>query len=188
MLLKAQTRLNPWDACHALLDQGLGVAGGNVVLAEPDLEQRWQWASPNRQAFGNCRRPRDPMPPNRRRLCHRQHQPVVRRRGPFAARGNARARRGAPSDGSPLTSCIAHLDTGYDPGHAARPRFLNTALARNFVDDDRPQDATDKPTALVNMFGHGTGTLSILAGKDVDGRSLGAAGNLISSRSGSPIG
>ena len=28
------------------------------------------------------------------------------------------------------------------------------------------------------MFGHGTGTLSILAGKDIDGQSLGAAGNL----------
>ena len=28
------------------------------------------------------------------------------------------------------------------------------------------------------MFGHGTGTLSILAGKDVDGKSFGAAGNL----------
>ena len=60
---EAQTHLNPWDACHALLDQGLGVAGGDVVLAEPDLEQRWLWASPNRQAFGiagGC----DPMPPN----------------------------------------------------------------------------------------------------------------------------
>ena len=42
---------------------------------------------------------------------------------------------------------IAHLDTGYDANHATKPRFLNTALARNFVDDDRPQDATDKPTA-----------------------------------------
>jgi Subtilase family len=176
---EAQTRLNPWDACHALLDQGLGVAGGNVVLAEPDLEQRWQWASPNRQAFGiagGC----DPTPPN----------------GDVYAIGNTnlwfadeshsqleamRARVVAPN---PTTSPrdvvrIAHLDTGYDPGHAAKPRFLNTALARNFVDDDRPKDATDKPTAVINpMFGHGTGTLSILAGKDVDGRSLGAAGNL----------
>ena len=36
---ETQTRLNSWDACHALLDQGLGVAGGDVVFAEPDLEQ-----------------------------------------------------------------------------------------------------------------------------------------------------
>jgi hypothetical protein len=28
------------------------------------------------------------------------------------------------------------------------------------------------------MLGHGTGTLSILAGKDLDGQSFGAAGNL----------
>ncbi len=48
---EAKTRLNPWDACHALLDQGLGVAGGSVVLAEPDLEQTWLWTTPNRQNF-----------------------------------------------------------------------------------------------------------------------------------------
>ena len=74
---------------------------------------------------------------------------------------------------------IAHLDTGYDDNHATKPRFLNKGLARNFVDDDRPNDATDRPTAAINpMLGHGTGTLSILAGKDIEGRSFGAAGNL----------
>jgi len=38
---ETETHLNPWDACHALLDQGLGVAGGGVVSAEPDLQQSW---------------------------------------------------------------------------------------------------------------------------------------------------
>ena len=59
---ETQTHLNSWDACHALLDQGLGVAGGDVVFAEPDLEQTWLWTSPNRQALAiaGC----DAAPPN----------------------------------------------------------------------------------------------------------------------------
>ena len=32
---------NPWDACHALMAQGQGVAAGGVEFAEPDLLQRW---------------------------------------------------------------------------------------------------------------------------------------------------
>jgi len=165
---ETETHPNSWDACHALLDQGLGVAGGDVVFAEPDLEQTWLWTTPNRQALAiaGC----DAAPPN--------HD--------VYATGNTnlwfvdeahtqleetRARVAAPD---PTTSPrnvvrIAHLDTGYDDNHATRPRFLNTGLARNFVDDDRPNDATDKPTAAINpMLGHGTGTLSILAGKDLD--------------------
>ena len=59
---ETETHLNSWDACHALLDQGLGVAGGDVVFAEPDLEQTWLWTSPNRQALAiaGC----DAAPPN----------------------------------------------------------------------------------------------------------------------------
>src|SRR5260370_38660122 len=32
---------NPWDACHALMAQGQGVAAGGVEFVEPDLLQRW---------------------------------------------------------------------------------------------------------------------------------------------------
>jgi hypothetical protein len=176
--------INPWDACHELLAQGLGVAGGDVVMAEPDLEQSWLWTTPNRQALGIAGA-RDVA------ACA-----AVAPDSDVYALGNTnlwfadeahsqleqmRDRVAVPD---PTTSPrqvvrIAHLDTGYDDGHAAKPRFLNTRLARNFVDDDRPNDATDKPTAVINpMFGHGTGTLSILAGKDIDGLSFGAAGGL----------
>jgi hypothetical protein len=178
-LATAEAPTSPWDACHALLDQGLGVAGGDIAMAEPDLEQAWLWTTPNRQAMGIasvC----EPAPSD----------------GDVYAIGNtnlwfadeahsqldeARARVTAPDPTAAPGDVvrIAHLDTGYDDGHETRPRFLNTGLARNFVDDDRPNDATDRPTALINpMLGHGTGTLSILAGRDIDGVSLGAAGNL----------
>jgi hypothetical protein len=32
---------SPWDACHALMAQGQGVAAGGVEFVEPDLLQRW---------------------------------------------------------------------------------------------------------------------------------------------------
>lgn len=52
-------------------------------------------------------------------------------------------------------------------------------LQRNFVDEDRPDDASDQPTAVVNpMFGHGTGTLGLLAGSAVEGVPLGGAPNV----------
>lgn len=172
-------RINPWDACHALLGQGLGVAGGDVVLAEPDLVQSWLWATPNRQALGisgAC----DSVSPNgdvyaigntNLWFADEAHSQLEQARGRVAAPN--------PTTSPRQVVRIAHLDTGYSDGHVTKPKFLNTRLARNFVDSDRPNDATDRPTALINpMLGHGTGTLSILAGSDIDGESLGAAGNL----------
>ena len=65
---------------------------------------------------------------------------------------------------------IAHLDTGYDPDHKSVPKNLRRDLARNFVDADRPNDATDRSEdAAFNNFSHGCGTLSILAGATVPG-------------------
>jgi len=176
---ETETHLNPWDACHALLDQGLGMAGGGVAMAEPDLEQRWLWTTANRQTLGvagTC----DSVPPNsdvyaigntNLWFVDEAHSQLQQARSGIVAPD--------PTTSARSVVRIAHLDTGYDDNHATKPRFLNTRLARNFVDDDRPNDATDKPTAVINpMFGHGAGTLSILAGKDMDGESFGAAGNL----------
>ncbi len=178
-LATAQSRLNPWDACHSMLAAGLGVAGGDVVMAEPDLEQNWLWTTPNRQAMGiaaACQA----APPNsdvygvgntNLWFADEAHSQLEEARGQVVAPNPGNAPRKVVR--------IAHLDTGYDDNHATKPRFLNTRLARNFVDADRPNDATDRPTALINpMFGHGTGTLSILAGNDIDGESFGAARDL----------
>ncbi len=63
---------------------------------------------------------------------------------------------------------IAHLDTGYDAGHKSFPQTLiNKQLQRNFVEGEENnwQNAEDPFTdKLLTMPGHGTGTLSILAG------------------------
>ena len=44
--------LNPWDACHDMVRQGLSLTGGGVTFAEPDLEQEWLWADSNRMMLG----------------------------------------------------------------------------------------------------------------------------------------
>jgi hypothetical protein len=173
---------NPWDVCHQLVADGLGVAGGSVILAEPDLEQNWLWTLPNRQAFGitsDC----TPMGPDSdiyavgdvpRWFADNDHSQLDLARRSVDVPANNRVR-------------IAHLDTGYDPGHSTTPKFLNKVLARNFVDAKRPLDASDQATALINpMFGHGTATLGILAGNVVkglpndsmNGRPLGGAADL----------
>ncbi|MGH8430654.1 MAG: S8/S53 family peptidase, partial [Solimonas sp.] len=177
-IAETERPLNPWDACHALLDQGLGMAGGEVALAEPDLEQGWLWTTPNRQAFGVAGCITEPSDGDvyaigNTNLWHvdEAHSQLEETRASVNAPNPTTSPRGVVR--------IAHLDTGYDDNHVTKPRFLNTNLARNFVDDDRPTDATDRPTAIISpMLGHGTGTLSILAGKDMDGVSFGGAGNL----------
>jgi len=63
---------------------------------------------------------------------------------------------------------IAHFDTGYDKNHISFPsKLIRYDLARNFVDDEMENwnNAEDNfSNGLLNMPGHGTGTLSILAG------------------------
>jgi len=65
---------------------------------------------------------------------------------------------------------IAHFDTGYDKDHVSFPQIeglIRNDLQRNFVEgeEDRWNNAADTfDTGLLKMPGHGTGTLSILAG------------------------
>ncbi len=64
---------------------------------------------------------------------------------------------------------IAHLDTGYDPDHATFPdTIVRHDLERNFIGDEDPTRAIDnRSDGFGQMPGHGTGTLSILAGKHI---------------------
>lgn len=168
--------INPWDACHALLNDGLGLDGGDVDMAEPDLEQEWQWRDTRQQMPGlatedHCKA----APPNSNVYAvgntdfwfsDESHSQLELARDSLVVPNGQRIR-------------IAHLDTGYDDKHVTRPKHLRTDLARNFVDDARPNDATDEPTALINLtFGHGTGTLGILAGNMPGQRPIGGASEL----------
>jgi subtilisin family serine protease len=76
---------------------------------------------------------------------------------------------------------IAHLDTGYRKGHDVLPRFLDTTRQRSFVDGDpNPNDASDPDIeGLGNNPGHGTGTLSILAGSLFSGTPFGVPSGVV---------
>jgi len=61
---------------------------------------------------------------------------------------------------------IAHFDTGYDPNHDAfNKNLINSDLERNFVESNLPRRAIDNYSqGKLKNPGHGTGTMSILAG------------------------
>ncbi len=59
---------------------------------------------------------------------------------------------------------IAHLDTGYFPAHCSTPRHMHPEQGYNYYDGN--ENVIDPGTEL--FAGHGTATLALLAGKEVD--------------------
>jgi subtilisin family serine protease len=165
---------SPWDACHALMAEGLGVAAGGVEFVEPDLLQRWPVAPRPVDAAPFALREGGPHPQNNKDF------PAIAgndfwfrddRHGQFDA-----ALAGLDDPGEGKRTRIAHLDTGFDPDHRTRPAHLSEAEQRNFVDADAPNDARDRSSGPFNNFSHGAGTLSILAGAPVAaGKGFGCA-------------
>jgi hypothetical protein len=166
----AETDINPWDACHAMLTQGLGVSGASAEFAEPDLAQSWRIG--DQRTLGlklakSCDVPDEQNPDYPQGPSHYW----IRDAG-HSQFDEAIAKASEPQHGR---SRVAHLDTGYSD-HQTTPKFLNRDLQKNFVDADRPNDATDIASGALSNPGHGTGTLGILAGKAVgSGAALGCA-------------
>ena len=163
----AADEANAWDLCHALLTEGLGVAGAPAPeFAEPDLQQQWIIGDERRQSFAMGSTCEAPEPQDDR--FPRDPDPFWFRNASHSELATAAAAIGDPPQGPRVR--IAQLDTGYDPEHKFLPRHLNHALERNFVDPNRPNDASDETEGLLTNLGHGTGTLGILAGGSPDGR------------------
>jgi hypothetical protein len=163
---------NPWDACHALIADGQGIAAGGVEFIEPDLLQRWPveprplGAAAFTLREGGQRKQNPDFPVEPDDLWFRD-----------ARHGQFDAALAALADPGPDKRVrIAHLDTGFDPDHRTRPEHLSLSEQRNFVDADAPKDARDRSAGPFNNFSHGTGTLSILAGAPVTaGKGFGCA-------------
>jgi hypothetical protein len=161
-----------WDACHAVAKQpGLGAAGGTVQFVEPDLQQQWPFRAPPERttAFAadavkaaeqNKDYPRGAIDDWFRDDQHGQFNAAL-----------------AGLAAVPPVVRVAHLDTGYDPKHNALPQNLRTDLAKSFVEDTPTNSAADTSSGILNNLGHGTGTMSILAGRDPADRTktIGAA-------------
>jgi hypothetical protein len=165
-LIRAPLMASPqavWDSCHALLAEGFGVSGAaGPEFVEPDLQQRWISGDEAGRAIalgGGCPAQGDPFDVR-----------FPDGGDPLWYRDDAHSQFDHAFDGSgvsPSTIRIAHLDTGYDPTHAETPMRLRQDLQRNFVQGGKPNDAADTTEGLLTQLGHGTGTLSILAGRSV---------------------
>ncbi len=159
--LQPSARDSGWEAVHAAVGGGLGLAPG-MAYVEPDLEQPFIATAPRTAGLAADSGKGTVNPPNK-------DLPLVDRFAWFLEDGfsqlaSARATVGDPGDGQRVR--IAHLDTGYDKGHEARPPHV--LLERNLIEDgdDATDPGVDRFGPLDNP-GHGTGTLGILAGGTV---------------------
>ena len=160
-----------WDLAYDSMIEGLGLPGAGVAIIEPDLPQKWIYQNPT------------PLQPRDDRFaaaetCSFNNQnrrdgdtPVGPGFGWHLLNGFSQLKpaRDLVGDGRRKVR-IGHFDTGYDPSHVTKPEFLNLSLQKNFVDGQAENDASDPARrGFLNQPGHGTGTLSILAGNKLNG-------------------
>lgn len=161
---------NHWDVCHSLLQQGFGVAGAAAPeFAEPDLEQRWVSGRDVELGMAlslSC----DTINDQDANFPRVPGKPFWFRDPAHSQFDDAIAAIGGPQVAAKVR--IAHFDSGYDPQHRSLPQRLRKDIARNFVDDGNPNDASDHTSGLLTNLGHGMGTLSIVAGTSKPGESL----------------
>ena len=159
----------PWDLAHAQVADQLGLDESAVLFAEPDLPQSFVDASENGEQTTAFAAAPDCTARAQDSSHHKATGPDTfawHLRDEFSQLGSARA---SVQFSAPFTR-IAHIDTGYDPNHAARPENIATALERNFADaEDQPNSAQDpgRGSAFPDNSGHGTGTIGVLAGRSV---------------------
>lgn len=159
----------PWDLAHARVADQLGVSESDVIFAEPDIVHnifRDANEPPAEQAFAvgeQC----DPIP---------QDGANGKALGPdtfawhlgddFTQLGKA---RDAVQFTDPRTR-IAHIDTGYYRAHDSVPEHIRHDLEKNFVSGDANSGSAEDPdnrVLILDNSGHGTGTISVLAGGKV---------------------
>jgi subtilisin family serine protease len=161
----------PWDLAHAQVAGQLGVAESDVVFAEPDLVHSiFTDGTEDEAAAGfavgdNCEA--NPQDGTRGKAL-----------GPDKfgwhlddGFSQLRTAREAVPFTDPRTR-IAHVDTGYFRAHVTTPQHIPPGFERNFVSSDgRPTSAEDPDNRrlVLDNSGHGTGTISILAGGKVPG-------------------
>ena len=156
-----------WDLAHGRIADQLGIGPADVIFAEPDIiHDVYEDLNEERTAEGlgatkiDCvQNPQD----NTRGKVVGPHE-IWHLGDDFTQLRRARESVGF---GDPRTR-IAHIDTGYYPPHVTTPVHLLRDRERNFVEGDgNPNSAIDpnNERRILDNSGHGTGTLSILAGR-----------------------
>lgn len=168
---------NPWDEAHRLIGQAtaFAAAGGRPILAvEPDLVQQWDYDGPAHDHGRGLTAGPDCTFEDQNGQGGRDIGPGVawNLADDYSQLRSARQMVGIKQD----WIMIAHLDTGFDPAHVTAPQGIVPVEAwRNFVDDGHSMtDARDHapPPGRTSNRGHGTGTMSILAGNRLDGSTV----------------
>ena len=156
-----------WQVCHDMMEAGHSIVGGRVLYAEPDFEQPSIWTEHPNSGFTVREREDPPKPQESNPYQSFPGREFWHLDADYSQLLKARSRVFPKRAETGLR--IAHLDTGFDPGHASLPKLVVEALHRNFYDPgDNPNDATDRKNGLApDNFGHGTGTLATLAGQDM---------------------
>ena len=156
----------PWDLAHGQVAGQLGIDESAVLFAEPDLPH--SFPDTNEKNPGGAPFALDDS-------CGHvpQQEDGGKKKGPdkFAWHlddefTQLRSARNEVNFTEPRTR-IAHIDTGYDRGHESQPQNLLQHLERSFVDGDGDPNSSNDPNsgrAFPDNSGHGTGTISILAG------------------------
>ncbi len=160
----------PWDLAYSQIAGQLGIAQSDVVFAEPDLVHTI-YQDPDASGAGQAFAVGADCEANSQ---DNTHGKVT---GPpdvfawhlgddFTQLGKARA---AVEFKKPRTR-IAHIDTGYYRAHETVPEHVNHDLEKSFVSSDPNAGSAEDPDnrrLILDNSGHGTGTLSILAGGKV---------------------
>ena len=166
----SEAEVNPWDLAHMVNDE----IETNQSFVEPDFVSEFIVDNKVHGGMKNVKNailksesnPDDFDPdwnPHENSIWHLDKK--------FSQLLDARNEVMANDDG--YVTRIGHLDTGYS-NHPQTPPKLSKKLQKNFVEDEDPNDATDKNIGgTLKMPGHGTGTNCLLAGnvfKTSDGK------------------
>ena len=161
--------VTPWDLAHARVAGQLGVAESDVVFAEPDVVHT-VYRDANEAETGRGLAVGDECEASPQDSNHGKAVGP----GAFAWHlGDDYTQLGTAREAVEFTdprTRIAHLDTGYYRAHDTVPQHVPERLERNFVGGDAdPRSAEDPDNRLLVLdnSGHGTGTISILAGGKV---------------------
>lgn len=162
-----------WDECHARVagENALGVDGGGITYAEPDIVQ--PFVTEDRSSSLMMGVDAD-KPPGEEYWMMESSIPHGDRfdwhlEANFS--GLRDARNSLPTGAWRVR--IGHLDTGYTDGHELLPEGLDRDLQRSFVSGDNALSAVDPfKTGFMKNPGHGTGTIGLLAGGRLTGLSF----------------
>lgn len=156
------TNAQLWEATHRARSSRALTAAAGTVFVEPDLVQSWPYENTVRSSVGPSAAPGE--------LCEFNNQNADFPEGHsfawhLASTHSQLADANANVSGNAVVR-IGILDTGIDLTHDARPGNLALNLARNFIDDQEPNNVSDPfVRGLFNNPGHGTGTIGLLAGQ-----------------------